>query len=102
MTAESNSCCSSTTKKGTRARQPVFLRAAASGTKRPLKARLDSAWKEMEVRLAEQIEESQPELLDDSNGRRKVARLFKRAFRGAYSNVGRWAWLTFPLFAQQK
>ena len=61
-----------------------------------LKARLDSAWKEMEVRLDEQIEESQPELLDDSNGRRKVARLFKSAFRGAYSNVGRWAWLTFP------
>ena len=61
-----------------------------------LKARLDRAWAEMEARFGRRIEAGQIELLDETGGRRKVARLFKSAFRGAYSQPGGWAWLTFP------
>lgn len=61
-----------------------------------LKARLDDAWSEMEARFGRRIEADQPELLDETEGRRTVARLFKGAFRGAKSQAGGWAWLAFP------
>ena len=61
-----------------------------------LKARLDRAWADMEARFGQRIEAGQAEVLDETGGRRKVARLFKRAFRGAYSQAGGWAWLVFP------
>ena len=61
-----------------------------------LKASLDRAWNEMEARLRRQVAADQPELLDETGGCRQLARLFKRALQGAYSQPGGWAWLAFP------
>ena len=67
-----------------------------SRTEESLKQRLDSAWQQMEVRLAAQVQASQPGLLDEAEDRREGARLFTSAFEGGYSRAGEWAWLPFP------
>ncbi len=58
-----------------------------------LRSRLDRAWKERERRWAAKRGEGADLLRPDAG---RDARLFRRAFRGGFSESGGWAWLEHP------
>ena len=68
------------------------------GKKEEKPALLEKAWKEMQARVADRMTEKGRLLPRDGADleRKKFARQFKHAFKGAYSKPGGWAWLTYP------
>jgi len=63
--------------------------------KRKQQAILDSQWRSWEKRFDEKRQSDSSKKKSDSADCNRDARLFKQAFKGAYSG-GEWAWLKFP------
>ena len=63
---------------------------------------LAKAWGELESRMEERLNpEGELPLASDAADPKLLARLFRSAFKGAYSGTGGWAWLEHPAESMQ-
>ena len=61
----------------------------------------DTAWNDMQARFAEQMGSASAEGGGSSDDRKKMAEEFRKAFQGAHSKPGKWAWLKYPPHTEQ-
>ena len=73
----------------------------ASGVYRQPKKPPDEAWNDMQARFAKRMESGSTEPADWYSDRKKVAKEYKKAFQGAGSKHGKWAWLKYPPHTEQ-
>ena len=61
----------------------------------------DSAWNDMQARFAGKVDSGATVWDYTSVDRKRLAQEFRKAFQGAYSKSGKWAWLDYPPHSAQ-
>lgn len=64
-------------------------------------ALLQAEWDRVQAGPEQRARQDSIKLSEAVTDRRHIARIYKSSFKGAYSKVGKWAWLRFPPDTQQ-